>query len=602
MRKLSKIEKKSIIILAISGICILLGLLAHLANKYWQNLTIQEAGHLLKQMAKGHTMGFGAEMLFTVVIPLIVIIAGIIVLYNYAKKHRRRRNMVNMTLVLSFVFVAIFGSSFVVKHSGIITAFGQGNSFVGDHYVSADDVNLTFPKKKRNLIYIYLESMEMTSTSQKNGGNFKQDLIPELTALSKKYENFSGKSDQLDGAYSMPGATWTMGGLFAQTSGLPLQTAIGQNAMYSQSLFFPKLTTLGNILDREGYNQMFMLGSNCTFAGREAYFKTHGNYQIEDYVAAKKEGEIPQNYHVFWGYEDQKLFAFSKNKLTNLASQNKPFNFTMLTVDTHFPSGYKCPLCKDEFGNQYYDVMACSSRQVASFVKWCQSQSWYKNTTIIINGDHPTMSSAYKKAVQPGYTRKTYTCYINADAKRETNNTRVYTTMDNFPTTLAALGVDIEGNRLGLGTNLFSKTPTLSEVYGYSAEKKALQRTSPDLLKLEPIADVEAMKQFQFTDAHRLGHSDTMSVEKVKGKTYKVRISDFKHYKIVVNMNAKASTNPQFLTPTVQSKMKCVDPETDTYEGTIDLSKIKGKECYIEVAYEDPELCNYPLNRMKVTL
>ena len=35
--------------------------------------------------------------------------------------------------------------------------------------------------------------------------------------------------------------------------------------------------------------------------------------------------------------------------------------------------------------------------------------------------------------------------------------------MDLFPTTLAVLGVDIEGNRLGLGTNMFSDVPTLQE-------------------------------------------------------------------------------------------------------------------------------------------
>lgn len=38
--------------------------------------------------------------------------------------------------------------------------------------------------------------------------------------------------------------------------------------------------------------------------------------------------------------------------------------------------------------------------------------------------------------------------------------------MDDFPTTLAALGVQIEGDRLGLGTNLFSEVPTLLEKYG----------------------------------------------------------------------------------------------------------------------------------------
>jgi phosphoglycerol transferase len=36
-----------------------------------------------------------------------------------------------------------------------------------------------------------------------------------------------------------------------------------------------------------------------------------------------------------------------------------------------------------------------------------------------------------------------------------------------FPTTLAAMGCTIEGDRLGIGTNLFSGKPTLTEKYGY---------------------------------------------------------------------------------------------------------------------------------------
>ncbi len=44
---------------------------------------------------------------------------------------------------------------------------------------------------------------------------------------------------------------------------------------------------------------------------------------------------------------------------------------TIMTVDTHFEDGYVCELCRDEFeGNQYANVMACSSRQVANFINW----------------------------------------------------------------------------------------------------------------------------------------------------------------------------------------------------------------------------------------
>jgi len=38
--------------------------------------------------------------------------------------------------------------------------------------------------------------------------------------------------------------------------------------------------------------------------------------------------------------------------------------------------------------------------------------------------------------------------------------------MDFYPTTLASLNVDIEGNRLGLGTNLYSKKKTILEELG----------------------------------------------------------------------------------------------------------------------------------------
>ena len=44
---------------------------------------------------------------------------------------------------------------------------------------------------------------------------------------------------------------------------------------------------------------------------------------------------------------------------------------------------------------------------------------------------------------------------------------RLFTTLDLFPSTLAAMGCEIEGNRLGLGVNLFSDEKTLAEKYGY---------------------------------------------------------------------------------------------------------------------------------------
>lgn len=43
---------------------------------------------------------------------------------------------------------------------------------------------------------------------------------------------------------------------------------------------------------------------------------------------------------------------------------------------------------------------------------------------------------------------------------------REFTTLDLYPTTLAALGVQIEGNKLGLGVNLYFGEQTLVKQYG----------------------------------------------------------------------------------------------------------------------------------------
>ena len=60
-----------------------------------------------------------------------------------------------------------------------------------------------------------------------------------------------------------------------------------------------------------------------------------------------------------------------------------------------------------------------------------------------------------------------YNVILNAPVTSDNTKNRHYCAMDLFPTTLAALGCEIEGDRLGLGTNLFSNVTTLTERMGY---------------------------------------------------------------------------------------------------------------------------------------
>lgn len=367
--------------------------------------------------------------------------------------------------------VALSNFSQMVDLEAFLSTYAnrEGSSFIAEHYVNPDDVRVSFPEEKRNLIYIYLESMELTYADEANGGAWDENLIPELTELAREGDVFGGTDDSPNGAVVLPGTEWTVGAMFGQSSGTPLKLPFYGNYVGEEmSDFFPGLLTIGDILENQGYRQCLLIGSDAEFGSRREFFTEHGNYDIYDYVRAQEDGFIDPDYRVFWGFEDQKLFTWARSILPELAASDEPFNFTLLTVDTHFEDGYVCDLCGTEHGpNQYANVISCSSRQVEEFVRWIQMQDFYENTTVVICGDHTTMDSDFCEDVPETYRRRTYTTILNSAVTcKNPEAYRTYSTLDMFPTTLAALGVSIKGDRLGLGTNLYAKKPTILEEYG----------------------------------------------------------------------------------------------------------------------------------------
>ena len=270
--------------------------------------------------------------------------------------------------------------------------------------------------------------------------------------------------------------------MVAQTAGIQLKTPTEDVNKYGAEgePFLPGATTLTNILHNNGYYQALMVGSDVRFGGRKVYFEQHGMDEILDIYTARKDGIIPRDYFVWWGMEDLHLFEYAKQKLTEISAKDQPFAFTMLTVDTHHVGGYQCELCEESVSGETYDQsISCSSRQVADFVEWIQDQSFYENTTVIIVGDHESMDNGYfERMVDEDYQRMMYNCILNPAVKPVRKTNRQFTALDLFPTTLASLGCTIEGNRLGLGTNLFSGMNTLCEKYGFETFNDELSKAS----------------------------------------------------------------------------------------------------------------------------
>lgn len=534
----------------------------------WADLQIDEIVWQLTSPLRGTGGGIISSYMKEVLPFTLAVFVMIMAVYFLMGKFRLLKTN---RLYIRFVFIAALAVAF-----STVTYFctelhavewlinrHKESSFIEDHYVNPDDVQLTFPKKKRNLLYIYLESTEITYTDKKNGGAFDEDVIPEMTQLaeSDEAEDFEGKDHgtTLNGGIALSDTTFTMGAMFGDTSGLPLKISINRNRMDTQTQFFPSITTLGDILDKEGYRQILLIGSQSVFGGRKLYFTSHGNYEMRDYDYYKNNGTLPQGYKVWWGFEDEKLFQYAKDTLSELDKGGQPWNLTMLTVDTHFTDGYVCRLCRDDFSDQYSNVFACASRQVTQFLEWAKTQDWYDDTAIILTGDHPTMDANYCQRVPRSYQRKTYTAFINSAVKPAENRHREYATLDYFPTTLAAMGVKIDGDRLGLGTNLFSNKETLVEKYGATEINLQIDRHSSFMEKLEG---------------------------KVKAATADVKISDYNpetksiHVK-VTNLKPDIFTEVQIKVGNDGEKKVSTflsDDGTGTYEGDVDLSYRKSGE------------------------
>ena len=272
----------------------------------WEELTVEEILYHIKSPMGGASEGLVQLFILSVLLPALGISLFLIFLYillqskNFegilslkSKGHflsfhlPRFFNWKKVYLGFCFFIALLFFSLSIIDAwdsislGSYLSSQLRSSKFIEENYVDPKGIELHFPEKKRNLIYIYMESTELTFMDEAHGGAFPDNLLPEMTALSKEGEDFSGAGESRNGGIALPGATWTMGAIFAQSTGLPLKISIEQNSMDSQKAFFPSVTAIQDILKEEGYTQKFLLGSVGYFGGRELYMKSRGLQLLE---------------------------------------------------------------------------------------------------------------------------------------------------------------------------------------------------------------------------------------------------------------------------------------------------------------------------------
>ena len=378
-----------------------------------------------------------------------------------------------------YVFLLIISLCFALHQLGLFD-YLSGNTrrsdFIQKNYVNPSDVGIEF-KTKKNLIYIVLESIETTYASKQDGGYMKDNLIPNLTKIASDNISFSN-TDKLGGSLYIDGTSYTMASILAQMSGLPLKIDFDMIHKYDFKKFYEGVT-LGDILYENGYDNYIIMGSNSEFGAADVLYKNH-HYKVSDLNTAIERGRMTKDDIVWWGYSDSDLFRYAKEELLDISKNERPFNYIINTMNTHFQDGYVEKDCKNVFGNQYYNVIYHSDAMINDFVNWVKEQDFYDDTVIVIVGDHITMDLKFCNSLPKDYNRTTYNVFINTGFEKEMVNytNRLFTQMDMFPTTIKAIGGEIKGDKLGLGVNLFSNEKTIVEKYGYETIKSELNKRS----------------------------------------------------------------------------------------------------------------------------
>ncbi|MCB1890415.1 MAG: sulfatase-like hydrolase/transferase [Rhodocyclaceae bacterium] len=342
-----------------------------------------------------------------------------------------------------YLLIPALGSAYFIHAMGIADYVG---SYLGpDHFATAyvDPKGVRIRgEKPRSLVMIYVESLENTYADP---ARFGRDLLARLNRLKPHGVSFDNYREKR-------GAHFTIAGIVATQCGVPLRSLgmFGGNDQGEQaSRFLPRARCLGDILHDRGYTNVFLNGSSLAFAGVGKFFEDHHYDRImgrEEWLALGARAEDMSG----WGLHDDDLFARAREELDRLVARKRPFNLSVLTIDTHHPYGLLSHRCSGKGVSDFEGIVECSANQVAEFVEHIIERGLLDQVAIVIQGDHLAMgNTAYEKLIaEPN--RTVFNLLINGD-RRLAKNTEDVTHFDMLPTVLDLIGLEVDGDRLGIG-------------------------------------------------------------------------------------------------------------------------------------------------------
>tara|TARA_R110000822_G_scaffold13380_2_gene47639 strand:+ start:2215 stop:3651 length:1437 start_codon:yes stop_codon:yes gene_type:complete len=331
----------------------------------------------------------------------------------------------------------------------------QGVSRFEEHVARFDPKSLS--SKKKNLIYIYAESLEFTYFDDERFPG----LTPNLGALLQHGLVISG-------IRQAPMTGWTISGMTASQCGIPLATFGHRNNSRSvMKSFMPGVHCIGDVLSSGGYELTYMGGADLKFGGKGQFYKDHGfdtrygTRELEDLADRRLKKSK-------WGVYDDDLLRLARKKLTTLHESKKPFGLFLLTLDTHAPLGHKTPDCIEkgisyrDSDSQILNAVSCADYLLGSFIEDFLASPVHEDTILILASDHLVMRNDAGLEANEIERKNLYVVFDDDLPPRTV--ARDASTMDLAATTLSVMTSSDQG--FALGRNLLGTQPTLIEKMG----------------------------------------------------------------------------------------------------------------------------------------
>jgi phosphoglycerol transferase MdoB-like AlkP superfamily enzyme len=226
-----------------------------------------------------------------------------------------------------------------------------------------------------NVVLIILESFGRTITDEIIDG---KEVTPHLNSLKSEgiwFENLFANSFRTDR------------GTVAIMSGYSTHPKVSI-MKYPQKAH--TLPAIARSLHDEGYTTTFTYGGDANFTNTISYLYGTGIERVTDQRTLPFDVPLAQ-----WGYADDVVCDYFADEVLELASTEKPYFATLLTLSSHEP--FDVPY--SAFENKILNAAAFTDECVGKMIeRWKQSPAW-EDMLVVLIADH---SIAYPEDLQTG--------------------------------------------------------------------------------------------------------------------------------------------------------------------------------------------------------